>query len=160
MAKRVDKPIRLYVMTIFIAVAYGFMPLFSVFPFTGGFLLIGPRFLPFNGSFQVLYDSNGEIPLFVLVVTLALALLSVGAASVTFFGVREGRWPTLILLTLNVAWWFFLVIGAIMVNENVGVSIELASQLLFPPIWLGFVWWNWTRRDVSDWLDYQAALEN
>lgn len=43
MAKRVDKPIRLYVMTIFIVIAYCVLPLTSVFPFTGGFLAVGPR---------------------------------------------------------------------------------------------------------------------
>ncbi len=146
-------------MTIFIVIAYGLMPLVSAFPYAGGLLLIGPRFLPFNGSFQVLQDVNGEIPLFLLFVTLSLSLFSVGSAVVTFLGVGEARWLTLIFLALNVAWWFYLVIGAIMTGENASQSLGLATQLLFPPLWLGFVWWNWTRPDIKEWLDYQAKLQ-
>lgn len=59
MAKRVDKPIRLYVMTTFVVIAYGLFPFVSVFPFTGGFLIFGPRFLPYNGSLQFLYGVDG-----------------------------------------------------------------------------------------------------
>src|SRR5580765_6364345 len=138
MAKTIDKPIRLYVMTIFIALAYGLLPLVSVFPFTGGFLLVGPMFLPLNGSVQVLYDANGEIPLLLLVITLCLSLSAVGAVVVTFFGIREARWPTIVLLTLDVAWWFFLVISAIMGSENAPESFRLVFELLIPPIWLAF----------------------
>lgn len=160
MVKRVNKPIRLYVITIFIFVAYGLFPLVSVFPFTGGLLLVGPRFLPFNGSVLVLQDANGEIPTLLLIITICLCLFSVGAALITFFGVGEARWATLGLLTLNVAWWFYLVISAIIEAGNAPQSYELAMQLLFPPLWLVFVWWNWTRPDIKAWLDYQAKLDS
>jgi hypothetical protein len=160
MARKVDKPIRLYVMTIFIVIAYGLLPLVSVFPFTGGFLLVGPRFLPFNGSMQVLYDPQGEVVTALLTVTLGLSLLSVASAVITFLGVREARWPTPILLTLNLVWWFFLVISAIMEPGRPADTIGLVGQLLFPPFWLGFVWWNWLKPDITAWLNYQAELEN
>ena len=104
MTERVDKPIRLHVITIFIVIAYGLLPLVSVFPFSGGYLLVGPRVLPFNGSIQVLYDSQGEISLFLLVVTLGLSFASVASALVTFAGILEGRVAALTFLTLNVAW--------------------------------------------------------
>lgn len=160
MARKVDKPIRLYVMTIFIVIAYGFLPLVSAIPFTGGVFLFGPRFLPFNGSTLVLYDSSGEISTVLLIVTLALSLMSVFAAIITFLGVRECRWPTPILLTLNLAWWFFLVINAIMIEGNTPDSFRWALELLIPPFWLVFVWWNWSKSDVTEWLDYQSELEN
>lgn len=160
MVKKVDKPIRLYVMTIFVVIAYGILPLVSVFPFTGGYLLVGPRFLPFNGSLQVLYDSNGEISMTLLVVTLGLSLLAAGSAIVTFLGVKEGRVATLIFLTLNVAWWFYLVITAMTYNDQASDNLGLGLQLLFPPLWLALVWWNMTRPDIASWLSYQEQLEN
>ena len=160
MPKSVDKPIRLYVITIFIVVAYGLMPIVSAFPYGDGLMLIGPRFLPFNGSVIALQDGNGEIPMLLLVVTIGLSLISVGLAVITFFGVGEARWATLVFLTLNVAWWFYLVMDAIMANANSPQSLSWGLQLLFPPLWLGFVWWNWTRPDIKAWLDYQAELSN
>src|SRR5688572_7966072 len=144
MVRRVDKPIRLHVMTIFIVIAYGLLPIISAIPIGGGILLVGPRFLPFNGSVQALYDGNGEISTLLLIVTLGLGLSAVGSAVVTFFGVGETRWITLLLLTLNLGWWFFLVISAIMESDNSSQSLSWALQLLFPPLWLAFVWWNWT----------------
>lgn len=160
MVKKVDKPIRLYAMTIFVVIAYGLLPLVSVFPFSGGYLLLGPRFLPFNGSIQVLYDSNGEISLTLLLVTLGLSLLAAGAAIVTFLGVKEGRAATLIFLTLDVAWWFYLVITAIVFSDQSSNRLALGLQLFFPPLWLGFVWWNMTRSDIGNWLRYQEQLNN
>ena len=152
MPKRLDKPIRLYVMAIFVVVAYGLMPLVSVFPFAGGFLLVGPRFLPFNGSIQVLYGPNGEISFLVLFVTLALCLFSAGAAIVAFLDIPEGRVATLLFVTLDVVWWFFLVITAIGNTELPDETLRLITQLIFPPLWLTFVWWNFTRSDISSLL--------
>lgn len=160
MPKKVDKPIRLYVMTIFIVIAYGVLPMTSVFPFTGGFLLVGPRFLPYNGSFQVLYGPDGDVSPFLLVVTITLCALAAGAAIVTFLGVKEARMATLIVLILDVAWWFFLVISAIMGAERGADALEFGLQLLFPLPWLIFVWWNMTRPDIKAWLDYQSELES
>jgi hypothetical protein len=160
MAKKVDKPIRLYVMTIFIVIAYGVLPMVSVFPFTGGFLLVGPRFLPYNGSFQVLYGPDGEASQFLLVMTISLCALAAGAAVMTFLGIKEARWPTLIILAFDVAWWFFLVISAILGTESGPPALELGLQLIFPLPWLLFVWWNMTRPDIKAWLDYQAELDS
>ena len=161
MAKRVDKPVRLYVLTILVVVGYGLLPFVSVFPLShGSFLLIGPRFLPFNGSVQVLYGTDGEISLVLLIVTLALSFFSVASAIVAFLGITEGRVAALIFLTLNVAWWFFLVVTAIM-NDDVDAasSINFLSQLIFPSIWLGIIWWNFTRQDISAYLKYKSEVD-
>ena len=155
MVKTVDKPIRLYVMTIFIVIAYGLLPLVSVFPFTGGYLLVGPRFLPFNGSIQVLYDANGEISITLLFVTIGLSFITTASAIVTFLGIKEGRAATLIFLALNVIWWFYLVITAMTISDYGPDRLGLGLQLLFPPLWLAFVWWNMTRPDITSWLKYQ-----
>ncbi len=160
MPKKVDKPIRLYVMTIFIVIAYGLLPMVSVFPFTGGFLLVGPRFLPYNGSFQVLYSPNGEVSQFLLVVTVSLCALAAGAAIITFLGIKEARWATLVLVSLDVTWWFFLMISAMMGAERGADALEFGFELLFPLPWLIFVWWNMTRPDIKAWLNYQSELES
>jgi hypothetical protein len=158
MTQRVDKPIRLHVMTIFVVIAYGLLPLISVFPFAGGFLLIGPRFLPFNGSIQVLYGSDGQISLILLVITLALSLSSAASAVVGFLGVSEARVATLLFVTLDVAWWFFLVIVTLIDSDGPS-KIQLIGQLIFPPAWLVFVWWNLTRPDLVAYYRYMATLD-
>ena len=113
MAKRVDKPIRLHLVTIFIVIAYGVLPLVSAIPFDGRYLLLGPIFLPYNGSVQMLYGPDGDVSLLLLLVTLVLSFFSVGSAIVAFFGVSEGRTAALTFITLDVAWWAFLVISAL-----------------------------------------------
>lgn len=102
MGRRLDRPIRLYVLAIFIVVAYGVMPLISVFPFGRGFLLIGPIILPFNGSVQFLYDSNGDAPFVLVFISLFLGMFSGFAAVVAFLGSSFGRILALIFATLDV----------------------------------------------------------
>lgn len=158
MPRRVDKPIRLTVMAIFVVIAYGILPLISVMPFGRGFLLFGPRFLPFNGSFQVLYDAKGEISPALLIPTLALGLSSAASAVVAFLGISEGRIATLLFVTLDVAWWFLLVITAIGYIERPDQTISLVGQLIFPPIWLVVVWWNYTRQEISAYYKQESEL--
>jgi hypothetical protein len=161
MVKLVDKPIRLYAISIFIVLAYGLLPLCSYFPAGYWVVLVGPRFLPFNGSVLALYGPDGDVSMILLVITLALSFLSVGSSVVTFLGVAEARIATLILLTLDVAWWFFLVIIAVMdASSDAGDRIELVGQLIFPPVWLGVVWWNLTRPDISSWLKYMSEVNS
>jgi len=159
MPKHVDKPIRLYVITIFVVLAYGLLPLCSYFPAGHWVVLVGPRFLPFNGSVLGLYGPDGEVSIILLIVTLALSFFSVGSSLVTFLGVAEGRIATLIFVTLDVAWWFFLVIIAIMDNASeLADRVELVSQMILPPFWLAAVWWNYMRPDISAWLKYMSEV--
>ena len=161
MPKHVDKPIRLHAMTILIVLAYGLLPLCSYFPAGHWVVLVGPRFLPFNGSVLALYGRDGDVSIILLVVTLALSFFSVGSAIVTFLGVAEGRIATLIFVTLDVAWWFFLIIVAITNSaSDTGIQFELASQLILPPVWLGVVWWNLTRPDISAWLKFMSEVNS
>ena len=146
-------------MAIFVVIAYGLWPLVSVIHVARNMVfLIGPRFLPFNGSIQILYDTDGEISLVLLVVTLALGLLSAGSAIVAFSGISEGRTATLLFVTLDVAWWFFLVIIA-MSSSDVPNFIGLLGQLIFPPAWLVFVWWNFTRPDIGAYYRQEAEKQ-
>jgi hypothetical protein len=100
MAKSVDKPIRLYVLMIFIVVAYGLMPFVSVvFLDTRTALLIGPRTLPFNGSILFLYDADGEANTVLVFVSLFLCLFSTASAIWAFYGDRLGRIAALLFVT-------------------------------------------------------------
>jgi len=159
MAKRVDKPIRLHLVTIFIVIAYGVLPLVSAIPFDGRYLLLGPIFLPYNGSVQMLYGPDGDVSLLLLLVTLVLSFFSVGSAIVAFFGVSEGRTAALTFITLDVAWWAFLVTSAVMLSgDRTGVVIHAIPELAIPPVWLAVIWWNYTRPDISAWLLYTSEV--
>lgn len=159
MAKIVDKPIRLYLLTVFIVIAYGLFPLTSVFPVGRDLWLVGPRFLPFNGSVLALYGPDGDISIVLLVVTLSLSFFSIGSTIVAFYGVAEGRTAALIFLTLNLAWWFFLVISSLFYGEGPpNRVVQLIGQLIVPPFWLAAIWWNFTRPDISAWLKYMSEV--
>ena len=144
-------------MAIFVVIAYGILPLMSVMPFGRGFLLFGPWFLPFNGSFQVLYDANGEISPILLGVTLALGLFSAASSVTAFLGLSEGRIGTLLFVTLDVAWWFFLTINAIENVDSPDKALPFITELILPPLWLGFVWWNYTRPEIGAYYKQESG---
>jgi hypothetical protein len=159
MAKRIDKPIRLHLITIFIVIAYGALPLISTIPFDGKYLLLGPIFLPYNGSIQTLYGRNGDVSLLLLLITLVLSFSSVASAIVAFYGVSEGRVAALIFITLNVGWWTYLVVSAlIFAVDRRDMVIGAVPELLMPPVWLAVIWWNYTRPDISAWLRYVSEV--
>jgi hypothetical protein len=161
MAKRVDKPIRIYLITIFIVIAYGVLPLASAIPFGGRYVLLGPIFLPYNGSVQILYGPDGDVSLPLLLVTLVLSFFSVGSAIVAFFGVSEGRTSALIFITLDVAWWAFLVISAVVfASDRTDMVIRAVPELAIPPVWLAVIWWNYTRPDITAWLLYSSEVNS
>jgi hypothetical protein len=157
--QRVQKPIRLYVLTIFIVVSYGLMPFISAMPFGRDFLLFGYWTLPLNGSFVILFGSEGTPSLFVVLVSLALCVLSAASAVWAFYGDQAGRVATLVFVTLDVLWWTLLVLNAVLGNDlPVGDSISLVIQPLIPMGWLGFIWWNFTRADMNAFYAYQSSL--
>lgn len=156
MTKRVDKPVRLYVLMIFIVVAYGLMPFVSVFFIDARqAFFIGLRNLPFNGSPFVLYDANGNVDPILVSITVLLCLFSVASAFWAFYGDSAGRIATLVFLTLNVVWWMGIVVYAMVFAETASSDkFSWATQLIGPPLWLGFVWWNFTRPDISAYYRY------
>ncbi len=158
MAKKVDKPIRLYVLMIFIVVAYGLMPFVSVvFLDSRMALLIGLRTLPFNGSILFLYDANGEASTVLVFVSLFLCLFSAASAIWAFYGDSLGRIATLLFVTGDVLWWSGLVMYAILASENPSQNkLSWIFQLIIPPIWLGFIWWNFTRPDVNAYYRFKS----
>lgn len=161
MAKNVDKPIRLYVLMVFIVVAYGLMPFVSVvFLDSRTAFLIGFRTLPFNGSILFLYDANGDASPVLIFVSLFLCLFSAASAIWAFYGDWLGRIATLLFVTGDVLWWSCLVIYAIFDDANSSSDkIGWISQLIFPPMWLGFIWWNFTRPDVNAYYRFKSQGE-
>ncbi len=156
MAKRVDKPVRLYVLTIFIVVAYGLMPFVSVFFIdTRQAFYIGLRNLPFNGSPFVLYDADGNADPILVSISVLLCLFSISSSLWAFYGDSAGRIATLFFLTLDVVWWIGIVVFALTFAEAASSDkLSWVTQLIGPPIWLGFVWWNFTRPDISAYYRY------
>lgn len=156
--QRVDKPIRLYVLAIFIVVAYGILPFISVFFVDASMaLLIGFRNLPLNGSILFLYDSDGEANFALLFVSLFLCVFSAASAIWAFYGDSAGRIATLVFVTLDVLWWTGIVVYAMVNAENSGSDkLGWATQLLIPPIWLGFIWFNFTRTDLSAYYRFKS----
>ena len=150
MAKRLDKPIRLYVLAVFVVVGYGLLPLVSAFPFSGGGLLVGPIILPLNGSILALTGSYSETPVWVVAISLSLSLFAALASVLAAAGISEARWATLVLVTLDVLWWIFLVVLLVRSSENpAGAGIRASIEIIIPLFWLGFVWWNYTRPDIT-----------
>lgn len=156
--RRVQKPIRLYVLTIFVVVAYGIMPFISTMPFGRGFVLFGFWNLPFNGSIYVLYGPDGEASFLLVLVSLFLCVFSAASAILAFYGVNGARIATLIFITLDVLWWTMLAIMAIVNNDlKTADSIRLAIEPIPPLFWLGFIWWNYTRADVVEYCRQESA---
>ena len=160
MARRVDKPIRLYVLAVLVVIGYGLLPLVSVFPFTGGFFLVGPRILPFNGSIQFLYGPDGEAPFLLIFISLFLGIFSAASAIFAATGVREGRTATLIFVTLNFGWWNLLAALAILNSDKPGeTAFQSIDYFVFPPIWFAIIWWNYFRPDIGAYYHQQDRLE-
>ncbi|MGB7208702.1 MAG: hypothetical protein WBD27_08580 [Pyrinomonadaceae bacterium] len=158
MAKSVDKPIRLYVLAIFVVVAYGLMPFVSVFFVSKReAFLVGLRTLPFNGSILFLYDAEGNANIVLIFVSLFLCIFSAASAIWAFYGDVAGRIATLLFVTLNVVWWTGIVLYAIANGENDAPDkLGWIFQLIVPPIWLGFIWWNFTRSDINAYYKFKS----
>jgi hypothetical protein len=161
MVKRVDKPIRLEVLMIFIVVAYGLMPFVSVlFLDSNTAFLVGVRNLPFNGSILFLYDSKGDANVLLIFISLFLCLFTAASAVWAFYGDSLGRIATLLFVTCDVLWWSGLVGYAISTSESLLIDkMDWIFQLIPPPFWLGFIWWNFTRPDVNAYYRFTSQTE-
>jgi hypothetical protein len=147
-------------MTIFIVIAYGLMPFISAMPFGRGFLLIGIWALPLNGSILLLYGPDGEASFLVVTISLLLCAFSAASAIWSSFGDKEGRVATLFFVTLDVVWWTGLIVFVIFYGDLTKDDVfRLVIEPIPPLFWLGFVWWNYTRPEISEYYTYQASLE-
>ncbi len=157
--RKPQKPIRLYVLTIFVVLVYGALPLVSTLPFGRGLWLLGIPFLPLNGSIWTMFSSGSDPPFVFVFISLFLSVFAAASAIWAFVGYKEGKYSTLIFVTLDLLWWSVLVIFVIMGSDNPGSTvISLALELIVPPFWLGMIWWNFLRPDVVDYYQQQEAF--
>lgn len=76
-----------------------------------------------------------------------------------FVGDREGKVATLIFVTFVVLWWTLLVILAIVENHlEPDLLLRYIIEMIPPVVWLGFIWFKFTRPDLTAYYDYQASL--
>ena len=147
--KRIQKPIGIYAWAIFIVIAYGLFPLIGMFPVSATrAFFVGVGALPYNGSIQMLLGGDGEANFTVVLVSLFLCVFTVASAIWAWFGPNESRIALLTFLTLNFLWWLYLIVNAMTVVDDRAIMLELAMSLIRPPIFLGVIWWYFTKKDV------------
>ena len=95
--KRIDKPLGVYICCILIFLRFGIISTVNYF--------------------LIFRNADGEIFLPVVVISLAVSILTGGAAIWAITGQNEGRIALLILLPLNVLWLVLLAISNL-VNED------------------------------------------
>jgi len=145
--RRVQKPVVIYVLTILIVIGYGAIPFLTALP------VLGRRFifeaLPFNGSITMLYGPDGDASFLLVFVSLFLCVFSVASTIWAFYGFTAGRIAALAIITANFLWWTFLVIIAIAeAGTKNRFLVDLLGSLILPPVWLGVIWWQFTRPEV------------
>jgi hypothetical protein len=147
--KRIQKPIGIYAWVIFIVIAYGLFPLIGMFPISATrAFFVGVGALPYNGSIQMLLNGNGESNFVVVLISLFLCVFTVASAIWAWFGPNESRLALLTFLTLNFFWWLYLIVYAMTVTDDSSMMLELAISLIRPPIFLGVIWWYFTKKEV------------
>ena len=147
--KRIQKPIEITVWAIFAVICYGILPFVGMIPLGNKFFYRGVWALPYNGSIFVLYDQNGEPFMLLIVISLSLCFFTVASAIWAWIGDNEGRIAFLGFATINVIWWMSLVIFSIAVAETKGeLVIQSIPNLMIPPIWLGAIWYFFTRESM------------
>lgn len=115
--------------------------------------------LALNGSIRFLYGPDGDAPLILILISLFLCVFTATSAVWAFVGDREGKVATLIFVTLDVLWWTLLVILAIVENHlEPDLLLRYIIEMIPPFVWLGFIWFKFTRPDLTAYYDYQASL--
>ena len=145
-------------LAIFIVVAYGLMPLCSVFFVSSREAwLVGFKNLPLNGSVLMLYSSDGSADIVLISVSLFLCVFSAASAIWAYSGDSAGRIAALAFVSADVLWWSAIVIYAIASADVDGSArMNWIFELVGPPIWLGFIWWNFTRPDVNAYYRFKS----
>lgn len=141
-------------------IAYGVMPFISVlFIDSRTALLFGVWNLPFNGSIAFLYGPDGEASFILVFISLFLCIFTVGGTIWAFTGDRAGRAAALTFLTADVLWWCGLTVVAItMADVRPSDKIGWILELLAPSIWLGVIWWNFTRPDLNAYYEFKSTV--
>jgi hypothetical protein len=122
--RKIQKPIGVYVGTAIIFIKFGI--------------------LNFVGYFIAFKNSEVEVFLPVVIISLALCLFTAGAAVWAFFGENEGRIALLILLPLNILWVILFAITALTNNETVDdeqAVFTIIQQAIIALFVIGLEWY-------------------
>ena len=146
-----QKPIGVYIGSMLIILSYGIMPFAPTFKLSARETwILAYGALPFNGSLELLRDSNGETPLLIVSITLFLCIFTAASAMWMLFSAHsEARYAVLAFTSLDYLWWAFLSVMAITSKDTLpGTKFELSLSLVFPTGIIGIIWWYFTKKDV------------
>ena len=129
--RRISKPVGVYVLTILLFVRLGIF-----------------QFVKYWISFE---NASNNVPFTIVFVSFFLAGFTMLAVVWAYLGEELGRLALLIFVSLNVLWWFFLVISAIAYSDSQNLEwIRLIPELIQQTIWLVLTWWYFTKKHVVD----------
>lgn len=129
MAKRVDRPIGIYVVTILVIISNGIFPLLM--------------------TLDAIRSNEGKVSFTIVFISLMLPTFSIAAAIWAFMGDNEGRISLLALVSLNFLWWVFLSVLSVANSENEALDGALfLVQMIRPVVFFALFWWYLTKKDV------------
>lgn len=137
--RRISKPVGVYVLTILIFIRLGLF-----------------QFINYWVEIQ---RSDGDVPFSIVFISLFLSVFSAAAAIWAFYGDNLSRVVILILVSLNVLWWFFLIVSAIAYDTSEKLGwIKLLPSLIQPIFCLCVTWWFFTKSDVVAYYKQQSQI--
>ncbi len=158
MARRISKPVSLYVAVILIVFGYGIIPFLPSIPVPGIGVLFAIAALPFNGSIEALRGNDSEAPFVLVFVTLFLCVFTVATAIWAFTGHKEGRIALLAFVSVNTLWWTFLILLAVAADsDDVPRTLKLLGTLIRPAVWIACIWVYFTNKDIVAYYTQDSA---
>lgn len=137
--RRIQKPVGIYVLTILIFIRLGLF-----------------QFLNYWTEIQ---NENGEVPFTIVFISLFLAVFTAATAIWAFYGDNLARIAILIFVSLNVLWWFFLIVSAIAYDKSERQEWIGWIPLLIQPVFcLCLTWWFFTKQEVVAYYKQQSQV--
>lgn len=95
-------------------------------------------------------ETNGEIELPIVIITLVLCLFTAGAAIWTLIGQNEGRIALLIILPLNILWVVLWAVSGLLNEDTTDDEMAVKSliQQTFLSLWVIAIEWYFMTKNV------------
>lgn len=137
--RRISKPIGVYVLTILIFIRLGLF-----------------QFINYWVEIQ---RSDGDVPFSIVFISLFLSVFTAAAAIWAFYGDNLARIAILVFVSLNVLWWFFLIVSAIAYNDSETFGwLKFLPTLIQPVFCLCITWWFFNKKDVVAFYKQQSQI--
>lgn len=141
MARRISKPVGVYVLTILIVLGLGLF-----------------QFLMYLADIS---RTDEGVPFLIVFLSFSTCAFSAAAAVWTFYGDNLARIVLLACVTINVLWFAFLIVTAIAYAPPTDLRwLNLVTLLFRPAFWFGLTWWYFTRPHVVAYYRQQSELES